>query len=115
MLIKTFIKNKIILINLAGNLFFNLFLWLLLFLKIKPQEAPLLLHYNIYFGIDLIGEWYKVFLIPFSGLAIFLLNLIFSFIIYKKDKILSYFPLIVSLIIQIILFIGGILIILLNS
>lgn len=110
-----YFKNKLILSVNIISLLLNLGLWLLLYSKIKPQDAPVMLHYNIYFGIDLIGAWYQVFLLPGSGLAIFLINFGLSFIIHKRDKVLSLFPVFVSLLAQLIIGIAGILIILLNQ
>ncbi len=113
--IKDYLKNRIIQINLAASIILNALLWAVLLYNIKPQETPLMLHYNIYFGIDLIGNWYQVLYIPISGLIIFLINLAFSFIIHNKDKVLSYFSLIISSISQLILLVAGILVVLLNQ
>lgn len=113
--IKIYLKNRVIQINLSLSIILNALLWAVLIYQIKPQEMPLMLHYNIYFGIDLIGQWYQVFYIPASGLIIFLINFGFSFIIHNKDKVLSYFSLIISSISQLILLVAGILVILLNQ
>lgn len=44
----------------------------------------LILHYNIDFGIDLVGDSYKIFYIPLAGFLVFLLNLIVSAIFVRK-------------------------------
>jgi len=38
----------------------------------------LVLHYNVDFGVDLVGPPARIFIYPFFGLAIFLINLIFA-------------------------------------
>lgn len=45
----------------------------------------LILHYNIDFGIDLVGDSYKIFYIPLAGFFILLLNLIISSLFVRKE------------------------------
>ncbi|MBU0597856.1 hypothetical protein KKF61_02565 [Patescibacteria group bacterium] len=80
-------------------------------MKVKPQEDPIFLHYNIYFGVDLIGNWYLIFLMPAIGLACFFINLVFSYIIYKRSKIISYVILGITGYIELIIAIASLLII----
>ena len=65
-------KEKELLFNLGFYLavLFNALLWLLLFYNFKPTSEQIGLHYNIYFGIDYYGFWYKIFLIPATGALI---------------------------------------------
>lgn len=76
------------------SLFFQAGLWLLIIIKILPiaNEADFLsLHYNIYFGIDLIGNWYRIFIVPSVGLIFFIINMALIVLLYKREKFLSYF------------------------
>lgn len=54
----------------------NLLLWAYLAWQVRPTAEPVVLHYTIYFSIDRVGEWYRLFLIPATGSLIFMLNLI---------------------------------------
>ncbi len=45
----------------------------------------LILHYNIDFGIDLVGDSYKIFYIPLAGFLLTLLNLIVSTVFVRKE------------------------------
>ena len=105
---KILIEKKLFIFTLIISLFINIFIWAFLFLKIKAQSNPIPLHYNIYFGIDLIGKWYKIFLIPLLGLIIFFINFIVSSIIYSREKILSYYLAIITVFIQIILVLSSV-------
>jgi len=67
---------------------------------VEPTTNPVSLHYNIYFGIDLIGEWYKIYLLPASGLVVLIINWIISLILHNKSKVLSYFTLSLTLFLQ---------------
>lgn len=97
------------------NAVLNLLIWLVIYWQIKPNTESVFLHYNIYFGIDAIGSYAQLYYLSLSGLIIFLLNLIISFIIYKRGQIICYLLLISSIIAQIIIFVATILIVLLNK
>lgn len=82
--------------------------------KVRPQAEPLLLHYNIYYGIDLIGEWWRMYFIPAVGAGIIIFNFFLAWFIYVKERILAYFLFFASSIFQVFLLVSAALIILLN-
>lgn len=101
----------------------NLATWLVLYFKLSPfsymeygQSAfgQIYLHYNIYFGIDKIGQWYVSFIIPLLGLFILIFNNILAYIFYLQDKLISYVLAISQAVLQLILFAAAIFVILLN-
>ena len=115
---KVFIKNKYILPCVIFSLLLNILIWLLLYLKIGNQTESIALHYNIYFGIDMIGSWYKILMIPLGGIIILIYNWIISYFIYKQNNeniFLGYLLNFSSLFIHIILIISSILILIINS
>lgn len=109
-----FFKNKFILINFIISIFLNFVLFFLIFLKIRPSSEPIALHYNIYLGIDLIGNWYKIYFLPLLGLIILLVNTLLAYYILKKERILAYFLVSASTFAQIILLVAGAIVVLLN-
>lgn len=67
--------------------------WILIFVKLMPMVSGidyLSLHYNIYFGVDLIGSWKRVFVFPSVGLVFLVINTFLVAWFYKKEKFLSY-------------------------
>ena len=69
-------------------------MWVLLvwkFLPIASGQDFVSLHYNIYFGIDLIGAWYNILAIPIAGLIFLTVNAILIVALFNKEKFLSYF------------------------
>lgn len=52
----------------------NAALWLLLLLAVRPSAEPVTLHYTIYFGVDRVGAWYQLFLVPLAGLIVLAVN-----------------------------------------
>jgi len=112
-------EDLLVKITFIISILLNLIIWGILYLKIYPfsyltKFGQIYLHYNIYFGIDSIGEWYKVFIIPALGLIIILLNNILAYAFYLKEKIISYTLNVSQLILQIILLAAAVFVILLN-
>lgn len=88
-------------IFIAGSILFN---WLVVYiLNTGLSENLAVLHYNIDFGVDLIGEGRQLYTIPLLGTIFFAVNLIPLSLSYRKDKFLSHLILIATLIINIIL------------
>ncbi len=110
-----YFKDKIIKYNLIASLILNILLWVLFYFRIPIQIEPLILRYNIYVGINLIGNWYSVFNFSLIGLLIIILNFVLAKIIYKKDKLLAHFLIITALICQIVLLIWGVVIVMVNG
>ncbi|MFZ2976112.1 MAG: hypothetical protein WA055_05805 [Candidatus Moraniibacteriota bacterium] len=110
-----FFKNHIILWLLIFNFISNVANWLALAIFINKTEGNIILHYNVYFGVDNLGNWKQSFVAPAIGLFLFLINLSLAFFFYKnKERIASYSLLLASVIIQINLIISSVSVILIN-
>lgn len=72
------------------------------------------LHYNIHFGVDLIGQWWQLFTAPAIALLITLLNILFAIFFLKKEPVLSSFFAVVAVIGTALLFVATVFIVLLN-
>ncbi|MBD3252032.1 hypothetical protein GF380_06340 [Candidatus Uhrbacteria bacterium] len=73
-----------ILVLVVGSFFV---LWKLI--PVGMENGLLVLHYNLYLGIDEVHHWAWVIVGPIAVLFIVLLNLIISFRLYRHDKIAS--------------------------
>lgn len=103
--LKVLYKDKLAawLINIAALFVLGTWIWLLSH-GLDHQNLTVL-HYNIYSGIDVLGEWYWIYILPgivllFSGLNIWL-----GLIFWKNFPVLSYFFLSTVLLVNIFLFI----------
>jgi hypothetical protein len=56
-----------------------------------PSNDNTPLHYNIYFGIDFIGDSSLVYLIPTAILILTLLNITVGLMVWRHDRVLGYF------------------------
>jgi len=100
------------------SLIANLFIWFFIYWKFYPLHTTaevFPLHYNIYFGVDFIGKWYEIFIMPLVGFFFIIINFILADIIYLRDKITSYFLTGAGAFIQVLLFLAAYSIIMINQ
>jgi hypothetical protein len=112
--IKLYFKHLPNLILLFLGFLLNLASWIWLLWQIKPQTDPIFLHYNILFGVDSIGEWWKVFYLPVVGLFIYIVNAILGWILFGRDKFTSQLLNFVSVLCQVFILIAAALLVFLN-
>lgn len=97
-----FFRNSIVHWALIGMLFLNIASWIMLFIFVKPNDLPIVLHYNVYFGVDVIGDWRQVFLLPAIGLVFMIINGMLSYALYaRRERIAAYVFLLTALLVQI--------------
>lgn len=96
-----YMRNRIVFWLLVFSLTINLANWLALKIFVQPVDLPIILHYNVYFGVDILGSWKEVFFSPAIGMILFLVNFLLAAYFYKsKERIISYLLLIAALMIQ---------------
>lgn len=95
-----FIKNRTVILAGIFIIICNAANWFFLAYKIKPQADPIYLHYTIYFGVDLIGQWFRLFIMPAVGTLVWLVNFVFAFFIYRKGVFISYLILWITFFLQ---------------
>ena len=95
----------------------NILAWLSTrFIYTEIDQERMALHYNVDFGIDYYGEISKVFVLPFIGLIIILVNILVYFLLLKhKDrKFISHILFLVAITTNLILLVAIALIYLVN-
>ena len=105
-------KDNLIFVILC--LLLNLASWFWLFFQIHPQAEPIFLHYNILFGVDYVGEWWRIIFLPLSGLAIFLINTTLSWVFYGEDRFSAQFLHAIDVLCQIFILIASTILVFLN-
>ena len=74
---------------LSGVILIQIFLWWYLIVNIRSDAGQIFLHYNIIFGVDLIGDWWRIYFLPLAGVLVIFLNYFFSLMLYSVDKFLA--------------------------
>jgi len=83
---QNFWQEKIFLIFNSSTLILLIIscLYILIGVKSKNNEVPL--HYNLIFGVDSVGSWKRLFLIPVTGFIILILNNFLANFFYKSGR-----------------------------
>lgn len=96
---RTFLGNNIVrlLLLLMGGMFLCIGGILVFF--VRPSEVLTVLHYNVYFGVDLLGAWWQVFILPSMTFLFVLGNIMLAWHFYakKQERIIAYILLLGSL------------------
>ena len=87
----SFSKNTLVRLLLSVDSFLILVSTGLLAYFVRPSETPLILHYNVYFGVDLVGIWWQAYVLPVLGI-VFLLGHFFGAKRFydQKERIAAY-------------------------
>ena len=89
---KTFFENSIVrsLLLLQSVLLVSLSGLFVFFLR--PSDSLTVLHYNVYFGVDLLGSWWQPVILPGVVLVFVLVNLLLSYRFYarRQERIAAY-------------------------
>lgn len=109
-----FISRPISWISLSLAALINLAIWGILLINITPTSDLIVLHYTLYFGVDMVGKWSESLAIPGFGLCLIVMNTIFAHYFFRKNHIVSYFFLIVNPIFQLFLFFAAIFLVIAN-
>ena len=111
---RSYWKNKIIMSIFALSCLANISLWTFLFKNQKSSELPVILHYNLFFGVDYLGGYSEIYLIPIVGVIVIIINTALGYLLYERERLASYFLAFNILIIQLFLLFAGYLIIEIN-
>ena len=111
-----FFGNNIIRCSLLALIILDIANWIGLAIFINSSRSySIILHYNVYFGVDLVGEWWQSYLAPAVATFLTLLNIFLAWRFYeKKEKIASYILLMASVMIQLSSAIAVISVVLIN-
>jgi hypothetical protein len=63
----SFFKNTIVRILIGVDVFFVLVSFGILGFFLRPTGGLLVLHYNVYFGVETEGIWWQIFIPPMAG------------------------------------------------
>ena len=87
----TFLENAFIKNFLISSVVLLLAGWGALSYFIRPRETPIILHYNVYFGVDLLGAWWQAYLLQGVATLLFLAHVALGYSFYqRKDRFSAY-------------------------
>ncbi|OGH68621.1 MAG: hypothetical protein A2754_01885 [Candidatus Magasanikbacteria bacterium RIFCSPHIGHO2_01_FULL_47_8] len=111
---KLYLRDWWVAVPLVVSAALQVVMWWYITSKISPTNEQIFLHYNIMFGIDLVGEWWKIFFAPIAGVAVLLINYFLSFSLYGSNKFLARLLSVFTICFQALLLVGVVIIVRLN-
>jgi len=109
-----FWTDPVIFFSIILAILTNAGLWVALFRTVVPTNSPIILHYNIFFGVDAVGDWKSLFFMPTLAAVLLFLNLVLSRFFYYKERLVSYLFAGAALVLQLLMAVGVISAILIN-
>ena len=86
---------------LIGTIFLDAASLAVLAFYIRPIDLPIVLHYNVYLGVDVIGDWWQMYFLPVISNLFIAVNTILAYYFYqKKERLAAYIFLLASFFIQ---------------
>lgn len=97
-----FFKNILIHWVLIISIFINGACWGALLFFVRPVDFPIILHYNVYFGVDMIGAWWQAYLLPWVAVIIMMINVILAYFFHNyNQRIIAYILLLAAFLVQV--------------
>lgn len=95
-----------VLFLLGAGLFLNIITWLIIATKIHPTSEVIPLHYNIFYGPDITGKGYYLYLIPLVGLIVLGINYLFYRYALPREEFAARTAISVALVLQVLILIS---------
>jgi hypothetical protein len=105
-----FFRSSLVQWMLIVTIFLCLSSWGIIIFYIRPIDLPIVLHYNVYLGVDIVGDWWQLYFLPIIGDLFFIINTVLAYLFYqKKERLAGYIFLLSSFFVQsgILIAIGG--------
>lgn len=98
---QTFYENTLVRFSLLASFVLQCAGFASLAFFVRPQQSIVIVHYNVYFGVDLIGDWAQIFVVPSVALAFVIVNTFLARWFYgEKERIASYVLLLTSILVS---------------
>jgi len=89
--IRLYLRNTRNITTWVVSMVLNFLSWTWIITRLGFLEGEqIFLHYNILFGVDLVGSWGQALFIPSLGIVIILLNAIVGWTLFQRDRFASY-------------------------
>lgn len=112
---RPFLRDPLNFISLGVAWLFNIIHWSILYIKIKPGQNSILLHYNVIYGPDFVEKSLYIYWIPLLALILLLINAGIAAYFYSREKLASYFLNFSSIVIQVVFFAATLILIIINA
>lgn len=88
----------------------SLLIWMITVALPSARVLPIIygktavpLHYNIHIGVDTVGPWWQIYMVPVIGLVIILVNIVLARFMWTRDPVLSRIAGVATVVLQLVL------------
>ena len=113
--LKLFIKRVPVMIMTGFAVALLIFDFFWIFAEIPASDNQIFLHYNILFGVDLIGKGWRLYSLPGLGFIIAIINFLIGWLAFSRDRFIAYLMQAASLVCALYITVSVALLILLNT
>lgn len=99
--LRLFVRDPWIGFSLLGALIVQTVVWWYVTSRLGQVSDQAILHYNMVFGVDLIGSKWQLIRLPAGGLLILTVNALVSWLSYRGDRFWSRFAIFFAAILQV--------------
>lgn len=86
-----FLSNTIVRILFFFGLLPTVASIIVLLIFIHPMQNAIVLHYDVYFGVDLLGNWWQAYLLPIFSFCLAFGHLALASFLYRRmERIAAY-------------------------
>lgn len=97
----SYFRNWIVRVSVGLAVILNLVAWPVLFFGVSRHREAIILHYNVYLGVDMIGAYWQIFLIPAAGILFELVNIVLGWYLYRgQERIGAYMLLLAGVMVE---------------
>lgn len=82
-----YLRSRVVIFR--GGLMLFVVLFGLIAFFIRPDAGTVILRYNAFFGVDLLGVWWQAYFIPAVCLAFFLVDLFLARLLFRRSILLA--------------------------
>ena len=99
--LRLFVRDPWIGFSLLVALIIQIGVWWYVISHLSGISDQATLHYNVVFGVDLVGSKWRLIRLPAGGLLILLVNALISWLSYRGDRFWSRFAIFFGALLQI--------------
>jgi hypothetical protein len=86
-----FFRNRLVQVMIALSVASFVASVLVMAIRIGRTDFPVIIHYNSYFGVDIFGAWWQVYILPLLSLFFLLIDLLLARKLYGlRERIASH-------------------------
>lgn len=96
-----FFRSPLVQWIFIGTIFASLANWGILIFYIRPVDLPIVLHYNVFLGVDIVGGWWQLYFLPIIADLFLIVNVVLAYIFYqKRERLAAHILLLASFFVQ---------------